>query len=284
MTVRPDGSRRRSLASDACRVDGSTREDFGNPAWSRDGQRIAFRVTRGNPFTVGVGAAVSSLAVMRADGSARREIPLDVAPPHENEYGDRLSEPSFDPSGSRVVYTRSTPDNYEIWRTRVDGRGDKRLTNGVGPHWSPDGHTIAYTVSASFGNPPAATLGMWLMNARTGLTIDRLGAAGEVEDWSPNGRRLLVNRGYDLYSIRVTGRHARRMTFTPGVEELDAAWSPDGRRIAFVTRREDFEEDEVCAVWTANAAGGSPQRIYRIAHSIEDSGCGIAIDWQPLTR
>src|SRR4051794_27508254 len=64
-TVRPDGSHRRRLTS-LCR-NRDWLEGFGDPAWSRDGRKIAFRETRGDPYGVGVEAAVSVLAIMAAD-------------------------------------------------------------------------------------------------------------------------------------------------------------------------------------------------------------------------
>ena len=56
--------------------------------------------------------------------------------------------------------------------------------------------------------------------------------------WSPNGRLLLFQRfavsalsGYSLYTIRPDGSHLTKIRSNAA----DAAWSPDGRRIAFDT-------------------------------------------------
>ncbi|MDZ4673042.1 MAG: hypothetical protein SGI84_01225, partial [Gemmatimonadota bacterium] len=72
---------------------------------------------------------------------------------------------------------------------------------------------------------------------------------------SPDGRTILFDLLGDLYTLPVTGGQATRLM---GGNQLDVqpTWSPDGRRIAFVSDRSGSDQ-----VWVANADGSNPVRL-----------------------
>lgn len=76
---------------------------------------------------------------------------------------------------------------------------------------------------------------------------------------SPDGRTILFDLLGDLYTIPVTGGKATRIM---GGNQLDVhpAFSPDGRKIAFVSDRSGSDQ-----VWVANADGTDPVRITKFA-------------------
>jgi hypothetical protein len=84
------------------------------PAWSPDGQRIAF-VVRGDLWDAD------------ADGSHRR---LVVA---------KADQPAWSPNGRRLAFTRAGV----VYTVRVDGLDERKLATGAHPSWSPDGERIA---------------------------------------------------------------------------------------------------------------------------------------------
>ncbi len=51
--------------------------------------------------------------------------------------------------------------------------------------------------------------------------------------WSPDGTRLLLSYGGDLFVVDPEGRHLHRLTRT-AAPEIDPQWFPDGRRVGFV--------------------------------------------------
>jgi TolB protein len=57
--------------------------------------------------------------------------------------------------------------------------------------------------------------------------------------------------------MNADGSNVRRLTDTQGLD-MHPAWSPDGRRIAFTTRRDGNYE-----IYVMNADGTSPQNLSR---------------------
>jgi Tol biopolymer transport system component/uncharacterized protein YjdB len=102
----------------------------GEPAWSPDGQWIAFTSSRG---TAGPGRG--SIWIMRADGSAKRQ--LTVHP----DNGFDLS-PSWSPDGTRIAFQRGGLAIVTIATGDVTYLGLPGTSTH--PSWSPDGRHIAF--------------------------------------------------------------------------------------------------------------------------------------------
>ncbi len=99
----------------------------GIPAWSPDGQKIAFVSFRNEP---------RDIYVMNPDGT--NLINLTQSPERSDSY------PSWSPDGKQIVF--STGD---IWVMDADGENQRNLTNHIAgdgqPDWSPDGRQIAFS-------------------------------------------------------------------------------------------------------------------------------------------
>jgi dipeptidyl aminopeptidase/acylaminoacyl peptidase len=172
------------------------------PAWSPDGQRIAF-VTRG------------SLWVADADGTDAGRLTGSA------------DQPAWSPNGRRLAFTRAG----SIWTIRVDGLDERRLAAGAHPAWSPDGSRLAFdrageviTVRwsgggarlAGSGEDPAYGPNGQLAVVRDGQIVVDGDAVGTAP--SPRGRR----RGSS------PGRAATRSTSTAAPYMRDS--SPRGAR------------------------------------------------------
>ena len=75
-------------------------------------------------------------------------------------------------------------------------------------------------------------------------------------DLSPKGERALVVARGDVFTVPIEKGPTRNLTNTSNAHDKWARWSPDGKRIAFLSDRSG--EDEV---WLVDQAGGKPEQV-----------------------
>jgi Tol biopolymer transport system component len=219
------------------------------PAWSPDGKRLAFRTY----------ARTESISTIGVDGSGLRRIVTG----HAVGLSD-TENPVWSPSGREIALNQWIDDAERTWYFVVNARGGRprlltpRFTSGMTYWplaWSPSGIEIAFlsTPAACLGGCPAGVDGRtWLYVAkRDGSDLRKLVAGLSTRDrerpkWSPDGSKILVERGGDdveapdsAWVVNPVNRKMLRVARnTDG-----AAWSPDGRQIAFVRHIEDAPGD-----------------------------------------
>ena len=102
----------------------------------------------------------------------------------------------------------------------------------------------AETIAVRIGNDAEAAMRVKVFD-RSGKPLQELGEPGAIRQirLSPDGRRLAIERRdmrpvSDIFTMDVATGISTRLTFhEAGV--LDPAWSPDSRRVAYGTRRDD---------------------------------------------
>ena len=132
----------------------------------------------------------------------------------------------------------------DLWTVPREGGAAQRLTSGAGvetnPVFSPDGSTIAFTGEYD-GNTDVYTV------PAEGGVPKRLTwhpAPDFVLAWSPDGKRILFGSNRDsyapvsqLFTMDVNGSFPEKVPLPWGWE---AAYSPDGARLAYVPMRRAF--------------------------------------------
>ncbi len=234
----------------------------GNPAFSPDGEEIAFDSNLDGTYEV---------FIMNSDGSNQRRVTY--------ESGNATS-PAFSPDGTRIVYEVWESGNADIHAINTDRSGREIIVQDSvreeSPAWSPDGTEIAYV--RDFPGR-YAQLKIRDLSSRTERWI---GGGGDPEDpnWSPDGNQLVLSmrigsHGNYIHKINADGSGLQRLTSGSG-KDFVPAFSPDGTKIAF-TR--DLAPVGMLAryseIYTMGADGGTEQRIT----NNPDNNWGP--DWQP---
>jgi Tol biopolymer transport system component/imidazolonepropionase-like amidohydrolase len=162
-TLSADGGRATRILEDGY--------DARMPAWSPDGQRIAFQAYRGatwNIWTIG------------RDGSGLRQ---ETSGP----FDDR--EPHWSPDGQRVAFSSDRSGNYDVWILTLATGDLRQLTsnpaNDFMPAWSPDGGEMAFVSDRR-------ARGIYAVALESGAErlVHAEAAIAASPSWSPDGRTI----------------------------------------------------------------------------------------------
>ena len=234
----------------------------GDPVWSPDGKRIAFKSDRDGHVNVH-GWPTHDIYVMDADGSNPQNL--------TNNPADDW-DPSWSPDGKRIAFTsrRDGPFNIEVYVMDADGSNLQNLTNNPrddrNPSWSPYGAHIVFSArrKGHFENKFSITHEVYVMNVNGGnqrrLTDNRNNDWDPV--WSPDGKRIAFEADrkgnlekFDIYVMDADGGNLQKLT-NHRAWDGSPSWSPNGERIVFHSERDGNYE-----IYVMDADGGNLQNL-----------------------
>ena len=213
-----------------------------------------------------------------------------------------------------------------IWMSSWDGQRALQLTRSEQsehtPRWSPDGKYLSFLTARGDDEEPEQ---VWLLDRAGGEASPLTGFNGDVVDytWSPDGKRLalivadedprkkkkgeedktpppividryyfkedktgyLGNQRQHLYVFDVASRHAQILT--PGrYDEGWPAWSPDGKQIAFFSKRGDDPDrsNEFGLYVIATYPGAAPRLLTNFQGDSGDADSMAPPSWRPDGR
>lgn len=176
----------------------------GEPAWSPDGRKVAFR--RG-----------TDIYLINVDGSGLRRLARGSC----LGYG----YPSWSPDGRRIVVMDDDSESAQL--AIIDVRTGRRVATvreaGFAPSWSPDGRWIA--TGDEKGVAIARTTG-----SQTRKVTE---ASGYSPRWSPNGNRIVFDGfggNVGIYVVALSDPRPRKLVN----RGESPTWSATGDRIAFL--------------------------------------------------
>ena len=242
-TMNPDGS-------------GQTRLGDGYaPAWSADGQALAFTNADG-------------IAWMPAHGGGETLVQPHGGCSNPLSYCVFWEYPAWSPDGTRIAVERwngeiASDPFLELWVISADGEGwGPNLDVGTVPTWRPDGLSIAYIANACCSTEgPLKTISP-SGGPSTQLT-DGDDFESEFPDYSPDGTKIAFSGGpwdrrdNEIYVFEGSGPSGHWVQVTDNAwNDEDPAWSPDGTKIAFTSNRDGNYE-----IYVMNADGTNQTRL-----------------------
>jgi dipeptidyl aminopeptidase/acylaminoacyl peptidase len=255
-------------------IDLGSGRDAINPAWSWDGQSIAFagQTSPGGLFVI---------YVANADGTG---TPQQITDRYwEPGISSSDTDPTWEPYGEHIAFVRTLDDGVStrsgIWRvelatgstTAVYMTGDLDLAE---PAWSPDGTRIAFTgrLASCAQEPCRWGIGIWDVEHARFTNPLNYNASYDWHhpDWSPDGTLIVAAFGYDEVPI-MDGMSLQLFDVSSGYP-VDSWWpchltsepsfSPDGQWLLLtatpVNNETGEREDPILCTLRMDRTSGGP--------------------------
>jgi dipeptidyl aminopeptidase/acylaminoacyl peptidase len=188
-------------------------------------------------------------------------VPMDSrAVPRPLTQGWRDSAPSYSPDGRWLAFLRSTKDGKPQLAVMPTDGGEARVITdhplgASAPVWSPDSARIAYVVRV----PEQGRYG----------TVEGVGADKEAPrrintlQYRLDSLGFTVDRWQHVFVVDPFAAEPRPRQLTDGdYDHYQPAWTPDGRRIVFSSRRHaGRDRDLISDLYTVDTDGGDLRRI-----------------------
>jgi Tol biopolymer transport system component len=230
-------------------------------SWTHDGRGIvvADRRLPGLPFQL----------VLIAVGTGAR-TPLTTPP--SGTGGDTQS--AFSPDGTRLAFVRHTSySEADLFIMPAQGGTPMRLTTDAtrieGLAWQPDSQSLVFASPRGMGRTS-----LWRLNINHPSNPVRVSSGeGNVHYPTiapiPTGARLVYElqvRDVNIWSMPLDQHGSSHPVVASTWLDHNPAVSPDGRRLAFISKRTGNTE-----VWIANADGTHPVQVTALGGPYTDS-------------
>lgn len=214
-----------------------------SPAISPDGARVAFAVKRVDKKE---NRYISHLYVMPAKGGKPRQLTRGLV-------GD--GAPAWSPDGKLLAFVSDRGGVANIWLLSLEGGEPQAITELKGgpvgaPHWSPNGKEIVFEHLSM----PKETED----DRKKKANYKHLTSLFHKED----GIGWFRGESWTIWRAPVGGGRAVPLTKGPH-HDRDPHFSPDGKRIAFVTNRRDDHETfpDLGSIYVMDRAGKNLREV-----------------------
>lgn len=223
------------------------------PAWSPDGQTVAFSSDRDGPM---------HLFTMTADGKKVTQLT-------RGELMCRV--PTWSADGKTLAFCRRTAAGSSEVCTIPAAGGDPKAIDLGGDAWdpafSPDGKKLAFV---SFRDGTGFRLYVADADGKnvTKLTDDANPTGFGYPAWTPDGKTMAFGHGggdgLNVHTVGADGKGAAQLTKTGGLT-VYPAWSPDGKKLAYFSQT----TGDKGAFYVADADGSNAKEVAKDEPPVE---------------
>ena len=204
-------------------------------------------------------------------------VPADASTPPKRftSGGGKDSAPRWSPDGTRLAFLSDRDGGKaQVYVMDVAGGEARKLSaipEGAGaPVWSPDGTRLVSVVRTG-GEEQGSTQKSHKPKTPPARLITTL-------KYRYNGEGFTYDRRRHLFVIDAASGATRQLT-QGDWDDTQPAWSPDSRRLAFVSARHaDRDYDRATDIFVVDAEGGEPVRV-----TPGDGVCALPV-WSPDGR
>ncbi len=165
---------------------------------------------------------------------------------------------SFSPDGRRIAFISEVNGVRQVWVKSLTEGDPIQITfdedPASRPRWSPAGDEIVYV------RRPPGKASIYSVSPEGGAPR-KIIEGGRNPNWSGDGKRLVFERDYDVWTANRDGSDQRRMNGVPPTDFLLSdrmpAFSPDGSAIAFFQN----EKGPIGDYWVVPVSGGEARRL-----------------------
>jgi Tol biopolymer transport system component/serine/threonine protein kinase len=243
------------------------------PAWSPDGKQVAF-VRAHQPD---VKLQPGDVFGMFQEGDV---WVLNLASGEETKLVENAFNPAYSPDGQHIAVDASWAGPRRIWVLDRQGHNPQQVTTDtseevdhVAPAWSPDGRKIVFQnlVRTKF-DIRTVNLDSKRMNWITNDSLTNIRPS-----WSPSGRFIYFSSyrsgGINIWRAPVkadgTLNGSLQQVTTGAGQDVEVAVSPDSKRLAYATLRQNADIWRLPVSPQTGLTGGTPEAV--ISTTREDS-------------
>jgi PGF-CTERM protein len=222
--------------------------------WSPDGENIL----NWKVYMI-LGGMVGELWIITSDGVDKKQLVEGIQP----------SDVIWSPSGDKITYTEGyyttkfldnvshTETTTKFYVVDINENTNTLITDGTPLLWTTD-EEIIYYKKEFMGKGDDIHYTTWKIDLNRAIPT-KLGSINTTpSEISPDGSKIAY-RNHGIWVVNIDGSDLRQLTVSDGDHHSSPIWSPDGKRIAFLSWMGAGGIEE--GIWVINSDGSDQKKL-----------------------